>query len=215
MGRSQNRGGGHRFGFSRPAGIRPTLPIIVVVCDDTKTAVAYFGEIKRIVKADVTVEVVKAPCRGADPDSVVSLAVERARQIEDDGDAVWALVDLEAEQAKQDQAYQSKKKGEEGGVHIALSNPCFEVWTLAHLADTGEAFNGCKAVGERVRTEWRKAFGTEFAKKAQADYQKLMPFMDKALQRAETRHARNDPSWTEVYKVVKAILSLSAKNKLR
>ena len=55
MGRYQGR---KRYGgFQRPTQIRPPLPLVVVVCDDTRTAVAYFTESKREVKTEVMVEV--------------------------------------------------------------------------------------------------------------------------------------------------------------
>ena len=82
-------------------------------------------------------------------------------------------------------ADQAQKNAAGKKYRVLLSNPCYEVWTLAHLTDTGEHFNDCKAVVSRIRTEWKKAFGSEFGPKAQADYEKLMRYRDTAILRAE------------------------------
>lgn len=206
----------NRFGLSRPRETRATLPIVVVVCDDAKTAVAYFNELKREVKEKVTVQVVSAPCDGASADDVVSLAIKWADGLmssqfhdpEDVKELVWALIDLEGESDRQTQAYRAKEKAGTKSVSVALSKPCFEVWTLAHLVETGEAFANCAAVVERVKREWKRTFDADFPKKkAQAPYSKLMELRDQAVRRAKKRNTNTDPSWTEVYQVVEAILS--------
>ena len=92
----------NRYLFSRPSNIRNPLPVLVVVCDDTKTAFAYFTELKHEIKSLVTREVVKAPHHGAMPDDVVSMAIERLKSMGDEGSernsdsrsAVWAIIDL-------------------------------------------------------------------------------------------------------------------------
>jgi len=202
-----------RYGASRPYHTRPTLPVVTVVCDDTRTAVAYFTELKREVKAKVTVNVKPAPRCGATSDDVrahaVKLAKSREREETETNDSTWVLLDLETEGNRQAQAQQAQKSGAGKGVHVLLSKPCYEVWTLAHLIDTGEAFNNCAAVVDRIKTEWKKKFRTGFgSKKGQADYGKLMPLRDTAVQNAKRRSPERDPSWTEVFKVVEAIASL-------
>jgi hypothetical protein len=197
-----------QFGLSRPFKARPTLPIVIVVCDDTRTAVNYFTEIKREVKAKVTVMVQRAPCKGASPDMVLTQALHLRKKHSpvQSNDSVWALIDLEAEAQKQTQASLVKKNAIGKDITVALSKPCFEVWTLAHLTDTGEAFKDCSAVLARVKIEWKKLFKTDLTKKAQADYSKLMPYRDLAISRAKKRNQTTDQSWTEVFKVVEAIL---------
>ena len=206
----------NRRRFTRPAPTRKPLPVVVVVCDDSRTAVAYFTELKREVKHNVTVMVVKAPCHGAAADSVIALAKSQAAELDrdrDDADSntVWALIDLEREPERQDSA--AKAKANETEVQIALSKPCFEVWTLAHFVDTGAAFKDCKAVLAAVKSEWQKGLGSAFGKqKAQADYSKLMPLRAKAVERCKQHWQRNDPSWTEVHRVVESIHTLCGDN---
>lgn len=197
----------HRYG-GRPFQTRPTLPIVIIVCDDTKTAVAYFTELKREVKLKVTVRIEAAPHCGAIPDDVVQHANTLAQKItpKQKDDSIWALLDMEAETYKQVKARSAKQKASGGQIQVLLSNPCYEVWTLAHFVATGEAFNGCSAVVARVKREWKIKFGTPFGnKKSQADYAKLMPHRSEAVKNAAMRNPNQDSSWSEVYKVVQAI----------
>lgn len=122
-----------------------------------------------------------------------------------DKTAVFALIDLEQERERQDKAYAAQKTGETKGITVALSNPCYEVWTLLHLVDTGEHFEDCAAVLRRVQGEWQKEFDQEFGKKGQADYSRIVGRRAEAAKRARARREREDPSWTEVYKVIEKI----------
>ncbi len=188
---------------------------MVVVCDDTKTAVAYFTALKHEIKAKLTLEVVAAPCHGATPDNVIKEAINRAKALfggtsdgEDGGDAVWVLIDLEKEIEKQEQTKKAKECGEKENIKVALSNPCYEVWTLSHLVDTGEAFHDCQAVVQRIKKEWKSRFGADFGgKKAKADYGKIIPLRSDAIKRCR-KHYSHDPSWTEVYELVEYIQKL-------
>jgi hypothetical protein len=210
MGSGHKNTNPQRYG-RRPFQTRSTLPIVTVVCDDTKTAVAYFNEFKRQVKARITVKVEPAPRCGASPDDVLKVATELARTLapKEEGDSIWTLLDTEAEEYKQEHAHRAKRRADETLVHVLLSKPCYEVWTLAHFIDTGEAFSDCNAVVARVKAEWKKRFGTGFgSKKGQADYAKLMPLRTEAVKNAKKRAPDRDSSWTEVHKVVEAILAL-------
>ncbi len=191
---------------------RAILPIIVVVCDDTKTAVAYFNEMKRDFKSTVTLKIIPAPCTGATAEDVVQKAMEARASLQSDddngADEVWVLLDLESGEERQARANNAKQKAENEDIRVARSNPCFEIWILAHLVDTGRAFRGCEAVLDEVKQEWSKAFKSDFgAKKAQADYSKLMPLRADAIRRCKTRNPQNTPSWTEVYRVVESIMA--------
>lgn len=203
----RSRGG--RYGH-RPLETRTPLPVVVVVCDDTATAPAYFGLLKREVKQYVTVRVVPAPCEGASPGSVAERAAkEKATLAEcggaEDRDAVWVLLDREGDANRQQQAAAARKKAEQDGIRVALSIPCYEVWTLSHLEDTGRRFSDCREVVSRVKQLWRQSFGEQCGPKAQADYAKIMPLRAQAAQRAEAHWNSDDPSQTEVFRVIRDI----------
>lgn len=204
MGITRRRAG--RYGVSRRLDTRAPLPVVAIVCDDTKTAVAYFNELKREVKARVALRVERASRCGASAASLLGQAEAILESLEhrETGDSAWVLLDMEAEEDRRTRAVQAKQQGK--GVVVLLSDPCFEVWTLAHLVDTGEAFTDCTTVLIRVKAEWKRKFGVDFGdKKAQADYSKLMPLRENAIRNAKKRDPKRDASWTEVYRVVEEI----------
>jgi hypothetical protein len=190
---------------------------MVVVCDDAKTSVAYFTLVKRAVKEKLTLTIVRNPDDRATPIDVVASAVRQKRQLTQekvhdakDKSVVWALIDLEQDPKRRQAGFAAKKAGEKDGVSVAISDPCYEVWTLLHLADTGEAFADCSAVITRIEREWPKQFGQAFGKKAQADYSRILQNREIAASRARRHHEAGDQSWTEVYLVIEKIAAILA-----
>lgn len=203
----RSRGG--RYGH-RPVKTRTPLPVVVIVCDDKATAPAYFGLLKREVRQYVTVRVVPAPCEGASPDAVVAQAIREKATLADSPDdeardAVWVLLDLEGDANRRQQTEAARKKAAQGGVKVALSIPCYEVWTLLHLEDIGQLFNSCGEVVSRVKRLWQQRFGEELGSKARADYSKIIPLRHEAARRAESHWNNNAPSRTEVFRVIQQI----------
>lgn len=204
---------GHRFGLSRPTGIRSTLPVIVIACDDSKTAVRYFEALRGIVKGKATLTIVRNSRHNISPKGIVKKANEKLTQLKRDSDqhggertSAWALIDREARPHLQEEADAAKKCGDKRGINVVLSNPCYEVWTLLHLEDTGQLFSDCTAVLNRIKTKWKRVLNEAFdTKKAQADYSKLLKFVSVACKRARHHHEAGDPSWTEVYKLIEEI----------
>jgi hypothetical protein len=202
-----------RYGKRRIAFVAP-LPVIIVVCDDAKTAVSYFGEIKNLVRRRATVRVFRNPHDRATAREVVDYAIEQRALLSEKGASdvadkthAWALIDTEWDSERQAKAHNAQKYGRAKGIGVALSNPCFEVWTLLHLIDTGEYFSGGAAVLARLEDEWIKFFGDVLGPKAQADYSKLMPLLDTAKARARQRNESKprSQSWTEIYQVIAVI----------
>ena len=195
------------FGAAHPRSGSP-LPVVVVVCDDSRTAPAYFDLLKRAVKQHVTLNIPRVGCQGGSPATVLDRAIAEHEKLRDDGgdrDAVWALIDMERDPACQRRAVDAKKKGEQRGIKVALSDPCYEVWTLLHLEDTGRQFNDCGQVLDRVKQLWQQQFGQQFDQKAQADYSKIVPLRHEAAARAKRHYEAEDQSRTEVYKIIEYI----------
>ena len=140
-----------------------------------------------------------------------------------DKGSVWVLIDREhtpecqaaADRAKEANDKKTEEEKEEPnrkgksrryGPTVLLSNPCYEVWTLLHLEDTGTSFNDCSAVIARIKNAWQRTFKQPFGgKKAQADYAKILGERQTAAKRARQHHENGDPSWTEIYKLSEEI----------
>jgi hypothetical protein len=213
--RGASRGGRHpgRYG-SRPVALRPTLPVLAVVCDDSRTAVKYFHELRRELRSILTLSVEPSPHTGAAPAAVVKRAravLEALRQGEDveggDRSSTWALIDLEREPERRAAAEEAAKTGAQHGVRVLLSDPCYEVWTLLHLEDTGAQFDDCMAVVRRIRQLWKQEFGLEFDK-SKADYARIIGRRHVAARRAQQHCESNDPSRTEVYRLITELATL-------
>ena len=160
-----------RYG-QRSVRTRDVLPVKVIVCDDSRTAPKYFNELRREVRQSVALKIVPAKCT-ASADTVVDRAIQAKKALRDGkkkgeaGDSVWALIDLEQEARTRSRAQDEARRAAQAGIHVALSDPCFEVWTLLHLEDTGEAFQSCNHVLQRLATAWevtlRPGFPSESA----------------------------------------------------
>jgi hypothetical protein len=195
---------------------RAPLPVIIVVCDDSKTSVAYLKLLQRELKRRLTLRIYRSPADWATAAQTVDCAEGHLKALQeasahDDSDqnSVWALIDLEQEGDRRQKAEQAKADGRTRQINVALSDPCYEVWTLLHLVDTGETFLNCSAVIERLEAEWHKRFGQPFGPKAQADYSKIIGDRLTAAARARVRRERPDPSWTEMYLLIEEIAKRS------
>ena len=211
----ETRSNHERYGKRRTR-FRPILPVIVIVCDDAKTAVSYFNLLKRQVKATLTLRVERNPSDRATAADIIECATNHLSKLrgeasagDDNHDSVWALIDLEEDNARRQQAQDAKEEGERAGIRVVLSDPCYEMWTLLHLIDTGGTFDNCGAVLARITIEWQKKFGQPFGRKAQADYSKIMTEMAEAAKRAKIHRERDDPSWTEVYLLIEEVIRRS------
>ena len=153
-------------------------------------------------------DICPARCQGASPAAVVEQAIAEHEKLEtddDERDSVWALIDMEQEPSAQKRAMNAKQLGEKRGIKVALSDPCFEVWTLLHLEDTGRQFNDCGQVLSHLKRLWQERFRQQFDQKAQVDYSKIIRFRHEAAARAKQHWEAQDPSRTEVYKIIECI----------
>ena len=203
-----------RYG-SRPVNVHPPRPVLHIVCDDAKTAPLYFLHLKRRYASTVTVIIHKASRDGASPADILQQAQDVAKgalgtrdEDENDQTVIWGLVDTENNLAQKNQAFEAQKAGPGNRIEIAISVPCFELWTLLHLECTGRGFRDCSDVIRSVEKQWRDKFGEDF-KKTKADYRKIIDQRFEAAKCAKRHREADDPSWTEVYLVIDSIETLA------
>ena len=172
----------------RRSAFRDPLPRILVVCEGKVTEPEYVDGF-RLAHAVNTVDVVvKSP--GGDPRALVERAVElrdaagelarRMRDANEAYDEVWCVFDVD-EHARADAARHLAAKEE---IHLAVSNPCFELWLLLHFAD-----HAAHATAAQARRTLRKHLPR---------YDKHLRFEDvadgyaNAVKRAETLDRRGN-----------------------
>ncbi|MBB5999726.1 hypothetical protein HNR25_003477 [Streptomonospora salina] len=173
------------------------------------TEIEYLGGLKRLLKSR-PVEVVDMGI-GRDPRSLVNRAIqerdkaEKYAQRENDEnrrfDDTWVLLDVD----EHSNLSEALRIADRGGINIALSNPCLELWLLYHYCDY-------------TTTVHRQVLCTEKLPKYISGYKKHLPadFPFEAHPEAKKRAIRaakghdspriehRNPS-TDVWKLVEAI----------
>ncbi len=114
-------------------------PRILVVCEGEKTEPIYFHDLAQEEEVRlIHVEIIR---RGGVPKTLVQCAVDlkheaerearRQRDANLDFEEVWCVFDVD-EHPKLDEALDQARAN---AIHVALSNPCFELWLVLHFAD--------------------------------------------------------------------------------
>jgi hypothetical protein len=195
--------------YLRRVGVRPPAPRIMIVCDDTRTAPNYFAALRGHLSghhSSPPILDVKGACHhGAATDELIDFAAGLAKGLGED-DSIWVLIDLEASETEPRSVSALRKQSRNRkSIKPAVSKPCFEVWTLHHLADTGQKFRDCAEVNGELRKVWKKKFGCDFGnKKAKADYAKIVGRYEDATERSR-RQKNHGHCHSEIYLVIEEI----------
>jgi hypothetical protein len=114
---------------------------VLIVTNGERTEVDYFRALKdEPWAAGVSVKVV---FEAGAPDAVVARAAERGRQ----GfyEEVWVVCDVDHYDVRDAIA-----GAETGGIRLALSQPCFEVWLILHHANCTRMLRDAKQAAETL-----------------------------------------------------------------
>jgi len=127
--------------------------LIVVVTEDTYAPDHYF----KLVKARrVNVKVASSQGGHCSPGAVL----ESARALKKDPDfesfdEFWLLLDTDhwTDGSHLDNYIRTIQEANDEGFHVAVSNPCFDLWLLLHHDDVqaGRSFGSCAEVASRFR----------------------------------------------------------------
>lgn len=126
---------------------RKLKPVILIVTEGSQTEPKYF-EHYRSRQTNIDIRVVGSRTKGGETDylGLIRKAVEyqNKNQISaSNGDAVWVVADGDVNYnnpdpiaAKDTLLSSARKLADAKGIHIAISNPCFEFWYLLHFQYT-------------------------------------------------------------------------------
>ncbi|GLY05614.1 RloB family protein [Actinoplanes sp. NBRC 101535] len=168
----------------RAPGRRPELRTIVVFCEGIRSEPDYVLGLKRLpeIAENTALNIEIHPEQGA-PITLVEMAV--ARKSDPEVDECWCLFDVEwpLNHPSLDAAVALAKAND---IHLAISNPCFEVWLILHHEDQFR-FENTDVIERRSRIlDRRKGKGIDAAA--------YMPLRKEAFRRAaalEKRHAKD------------------------
>jgi hypothetical protein len=148
---------------------------ILIVCEGKETEPNYFRGLRdeEAVRQKFSLEIRKG--KGGSCVAVVEQAfaeMEKAANRGENFDEVWCVFD--AEQAGQrDQVIQGRALARQHDIQLAISNPAFEVWLLAHFVRTRRAFADSEKVIEALNKHWRAEFGQAYEKNDEQLYTRL------------------------------------------
>lgn len=158
---------------------------VLVVCEGERTERNYFDGLKRLddVKKHYTVRVI--PGKGGSRLQIVKHAVTKQKQF--GSDECWCVIDTERlnnPETRNDFA-QAKKLADQNNVNLAISNPSFEVWLLAHLERTCRSFRDGDAAGAYLDTRFQQILRRDYAKNDKKLFEYLKQHICDALSNSQ------------------------------
>ena len=153
--------------FHRKAPVRKPATIIIVVTEGEKTEPQYLQMFKRIhVQPHVRRSVfdLKVISGVGVPKTVVDRAIQEREDLQgplDREDSVWAMFDQDNHPGLEE----AKRKARHEGVHLAFSNPCFEIWGIYHYEDCQRHIerDKCQKKLEELCSIYNRRSGKNFA----------------------------------------------------
>jgi len=203
--------------FTRRSGFRDAQ-LIIIATEGQKTEPKYFKDISSkdyYYNPRVHVEIRERLTSSSSPEHVLEeLNKFKAKYSLNSNDELWMIIDIDRwhQRNLSNVATQCSQKG----YHLAISNPCFEVWLLLHLKD----LSGCcleeidrftKNSNRDLEKEIRKILGSY--NKSNLDTSSFLPFIQNAIERARNLDQNPSERWlnsigTRVYLLAQKIISL-------
>jgi RloB-like protein len=197
---------------------RPERTRILIVCEGRETEPNYFRDLRdeEVVQQNFKVEIRKG--KGGSCVVVVEQAIaEREKAARGEGfDEVWCVFDVE-QADKREQVVKARALADKHRIRLALSNPSFECWLLAHFDRTKKHFADGDKVIKELNKHWRSECGRDYEKKEQL-YRRLADRTPTAIDNARNVREQDWPSSpdivdcnsaTEVYLLVARLLAPS------
>jgi hypothetical protein len=199
---------------------RPEKTRILIVCEGKETEPNYFRRLRDEDAVRQNFNIVVKKGKGGSL-AVVEQAIdelEKAAARREDFDEAWCVFDIE-QASRQRQVIEARMLAGQHDIKLALSNPAFEVWILAHFVRTKKSFADCDKVIAELNKHWRGAWQQEYEKNDEQIYARLAGRTPAAIDNARkvrTRdwHSSADiidcNSATDVYLLVELMLGPSA-----
>lgn len=185
---------------------RTLRPLYLFICEDTKSSKFYMEGLGKAHNINIKTE----NAYGTSPENVLRTAKEKLSLFQDKEIAkIYCLFDKDDcdDRKFKNVIAECKRK------HIisAISVPCYEYWLLLHLKKTNQPFNDAQECCEAFRTEYNKAFHTDFnVKQLKARKEIFTDLQDKleaAINNAENLKLNEDETpYTNMHEVIKGIL---------
>ena len=199
--------------FRRQPPAKEPGTIMIVVTEGEKTEPGYLKAFRKIhVLPHIKKSVFKLriiPGIGV-PKTVVDRAIQELEDLQgplSGKDSVWAMFDRD----EHPEFREAKDKARSKGVHLAISNPCFEIWGIYHYQDWQGPIerDQCQKELERLCPSYNRKSGKVFIDH-DAIKNKYRDAMRRAKESLDSRKREGDPEGnpsTSVYLLMEEILS--------
>lgn len=174
--------------LTRKVGSRTERKTVVVFCEGENSEPDYINGLRRLpeVQRNASIDIEIDPQRGV-PLTLVQLAANRKRR-DGEVDEFWCVFDVEWP-TNHPNLKRAVQQAQANGIHVAISNPCFELWLILHHDNQTAFLDTDTACRER-----RKRDGGCGKKIDAAEY---LPRRQDAVQRARSLAARHAANGTE------------------
>ncbi len=187
----------------RRGAFKKTKRLFVIATEGAETEPIYFAEFHPGREGGFRLKVLGNPRHKSRPIEVLNRLLDyEMRERPGPNTEYWAVIDRDAwNPAELDEVSREIAKRE--NYHLALSNPCFELWLWLHLKPNRPFFDRHDCQRSLCR-EW-----SEFAKGAY-DAAMLMPLVPVACERAKAIDEEPEKPWpteqaTRVYRLVERL----------
>lgn len=128
-------------------------PRVLVLCEDTKSALNYLQDAARHFRSHAVVRI--AHCGRTDPIGIVEVAIESRRNFE----ITFCVIDRDSHESFDDALLRAAEFGE--SVKVLPSYPCYEYWLLLHyrFSRAPVASVGAQSAGSRMAAALRAEDG--------------------------------------------------------
>ncbi|PWK16348.1 RloB family protein [Tumebacillus permanentifrigoris] len=212
----------------RTVGSKETRDTILIVCEaKNQTERIYFRNFATTEKSGVRVQVAEEHKYSVPADLVdyaQKLAVDTFKLDLQDGDQVWCVLDVDAQQnsgPRDEQLRTLRDRANRRGVSLAISNPSFEIWFLAHFEYSTRNYTNRELLDKLNSREELGGY-----QKTKCVFSKIVNLQSTAVRNAlrlDQHHrdlgrnldlSESNPS-TQVYKLIEQIDAVARKNSTR
>jgi hypothetical protein len=183
--------------LKRRVGTRRPRKTLLVFCEEERTEPEYLDALKRqpAVRDAAAVDLrVQTGHGGSVPRTLVSLAAAaRSKALDEEAeiDEFWCVFDVEWPRNHPGLS-EAIERARLDDIHLAVSNPCFELWLILHFENQGARLDNDAARRARRRLDGSSDKGLDAAK--------YMPLAGDAARRAaelDERHQRNGTTFPD------------------
>ena len=208
--------------FERPTDKVRDARLIIIATEDTEATVAYFEAMKSLTyyqSSKVHVEVLTRTDTASAPERILAQLEQWLTQYQiAEDDELWLVIDVDRWGSKK--LNQIAKACRQKTIHLAVSNPCIELWFLLHVRDMdqydeitqSDLLKNAKVSPKRTRIEQAIVDVVGRYNKGNLHTDDYLPHVEMAIASAEKLDVAPNDRWpqqlgTRVYLLARSIIN--------